>query len=173
MIKDHAARHNGAKEEIKGNLNRNGRRSYASLEKAVNNWCSKSTIVRYLKSFDDYITYSQNVCPFLSEGNRIKQVQFSQHVRNRWGLGDNQKILWTMRCRHRIIYFPTLPINLTPVPTHTHSDEKWFYSLVARTFAKACESLGTRKQTFPCQHKPHITMSLYQGRGTWYCGILF
>jgi hypothetical protein len=95
--RDHEARQVGAKEEIKDNLNRNGRRSYASLEKAINQWCSENTIIRYLKSNEDYITYSQNVRPLLSEGNRLKQVKFSEHVRNRWGLGPNQKILWTMR----------------------------------------------------------------------------
>ncbi len=75
----------------------NGRRSYGSLEKAINNWCCKNTIMRFLKSFEDYITYSQNVRPLLSEGNRMKQVSFSTHVRNRWGLGPTKKILWTMR----------------------------------------------------------------------------
>jgi hypothetical protein len=95
--RDHAQRQKGTKDEIKDNLNRNGRRSYASLEKAVNNWCSSNTILRYLKSFEDYITYSQNVRPLLSEGNGLKQVQFSTHVCNRWGLGQDKKILWTMR----------------------------------------------------------------------------
>jgi hypothetical protein len=95
--RDHAKRHKGTKEEIKDTLNRNGRRSYASLEKAINNWCSSNTILRYLKSFDDYLTYSQNVRPLWSEGNRIKQVAFSTHVRNRWGLPPETKILWTMR----------------------------------------------------------------------------
>ena len=88
---DHEARQAGAKDELKDILNRNGRRSYGSLEKAINNWCCKNTIMYYLKSFEDYITYSQNVRPLLSEGNRLKQVAFSTHVRNRWGLGPNKK----------------------------------------------------------------------------------
>ncbi len=46
----------------------------------------------------------------------------------------------------------------------SRSDEKWFYGLVARTFAKACESLGIKKQTFSCQHKSHITEVM--GHGT-------
>ena len=45
-----------------------------------------------------------------------------------------------------------------------YSDEKWFYGLVARTFAKACESLGVQKQSFSCQHKSHITKVM--GHGT-------
>ncbi len=55
--------------------------------------------------------------------------------------------------------------------SHTYlfnSDEKWFYGLVARTFAKACESLSIRKQSFSCQHKSHITKVM--GHGTvGYC----
>jgi hypothetical protein len=39
--RDHAVRQAGAKEEIRDTLNRNARRSYASLEKAINQWCSK------------------------------------------------------------------------------------------------------------------------------------
>jgi hypothetical protein len=34
----------------------------------------------------------------------------------------------------------------------------------SRTFAKACESLGIRKQSFSCQHKSHITKVM--GHGT-------
>jgi hypothetical protein len=48
------------------------------------------------------------------------------------------------------------------------SDDKWFYGLVARTFVKACESLGIKKQSFSCQHKSHITKVM--GHGTMgYC----
>ncbi len=84
--RDHAVRQTGAKDEIVETLNRNGRRSYSSLEKAINSWCSNKAIERYLKSMEDYHTYLQNVRLLLSEGNRLKQVNFSKHVRNRWGL---------------------------------------------------------------------------------------
>jgi hypothetical protein len=87
----------GAKTDWVDILNRNGRRSYTSLEKAMNNWCSAKTIERFLKSQPDYLIYSQNVRPLLSEGNRLKQVAFSKHVQDRWGLGAGKKILWTMR----------------------------------------------------------------------------
>ena len=95
--RDHNERHKGAKDDLIELLNRNGRRSYSSLGKALNNWCSASTVERFLKSNHDYLTYSQNVRPLLSEGNRLKQVTFSQHVQNRWGLVEGTKILWTMR----------------------------------------------------------------------------
>ncbi len=95
--RDHNERHKGAKGDLIEILNRNGRRSYSSLGKALNNWCSASTVERFLKSNEDYQTYSQNVRPLLSEGNRLKQVTFSRHVQNRWGLPQGCKILWTMR----------------------------------------------------------------------------
>ncbi len=96
--RDHKARQKGAQQEVVDLLVRNGRRSYSALGKAMNNWCSVSTIERFLKSQKDFQYYSQNVRPLLSEGNRLKQVAFAKHVHNRWGLGVNRKILWTMRC---------------------------------------------------------------------------
>jgi hypothetical protein len=83
--RDHAARAKRAKEELVDTLNRNARRSYSSLEKAINiSWCSTRTIERLFKSHADFTSYSQNIRPLLSEGNRLKQVDFSKHVRNRW-----------------------------------------------------------------------------------------
>jgi hypothetical protein len=95
--RDHMERHKGTKSDLVEILNGNGRRSYTSLGKALNNWCSAKTIERFLKSNPDYITYSQNVRPLLSEGNRLQQVAFSKHVQDRWGLGAGKTILWTMR----------------------------------------------------------------------------
>ena len=95
--RDHEARQKGAKEELISLLKQNGRRSYSALGKAMNNWCSISTIETFFKRQPDFKYYSQNVRPLLSEGNRLKQVAFAQHVQNRWGLGNGQKILWTMR----------------------------------------------------------------------------
>ena len=62
------------------------------------------------------------------------------------------------------MYF-TQPLNtMNTHPLLYLSDEKWFYGLVARTFAKACESLGITKQSFSCQHKSHINKVM--GHGT-------
>ena len=62
----------------------------------------------------------------------------------------------------------SLMINSCYYDLMLSSDEKWFYGLVARTFAKACESLGIQKQSFCCQHKSHITKVM--GHGTvGYC----
>jgi hypothetical protein len=107
-FRDHEKRQKGTKDELIDALNRNGRRSYLHLEKAINGWCSYKTIERFLKSNKDYQTYSQNVRPLLSEGNRMKQVTFSKHVRNRWGLGEGTKILWTMR----LVTLYSVPLKL-------------------------------------------------------------
>jgi hypothetical protein len=37
-----------------------------------------------------------------------------------------------------------------------HFDEKWFWGLVLRAYAKACEMLGLDKQDFYAHHKSHI-----------------
>jgi hypothetical protein len=64
--------------------------------------------------------------------NRQKQIEFITHVHNRWGVQGNCKILWTM------------------------SDEKWWFGLVSRTFAKMCPALGIKKEVFSVHHKNHI-----------------
>lgn len=69
----------------------------------------------------------------MTEQNRLKQIAFSQHVHNRWGLGNDKAILWTM------------------------SDEKWWFGLVARTFSKMCPALGIQKEVFAVHHKKHIS----------------
>jgi hypothetical protein len=36
------------------------------------------------------------------------------------------------------------------------SDEKWWFGLVSRTFAKMCPALGIKKEVFAVHHKKHI-----------------
>jgi hypothetical protein len=71
----------------------------------------------------------------LTAENKVKQVLFSQHVHNLWGLPKSTglKILWVM------------------------CDETWFHALVPRTNAKACEELGLHKSTYSAHHKSHIS----------------
>jgi hypothetical protein len=88
------------------------------------------TIERWLKSHESYASYAKNIKPGLTEGNKVKQVNFSQRVHNRWGLPPHTKIVWCM------------------------SDEKWWSGLIARvhltpsTFAKMCPELGVEKKSF-------------------------
>jgi hypothetical protein len=77
--------------------------------------------------------YTKRIRPGLTEENRLKQISFSKHVHNRWGLGPNVKVLWTM------------------------SDEKWWFGLVTRTFAKMCPALGIGMEVFSVHHKKHIS----------------
>jgi hypothetical protein len=76
--------------------------------------------------------YTKRIKPGLSEANRVKQVAFSKHVHNLWGLAKDTKVLWTM------------------------SDEKWWFGLVSRTYAKMCPALGIEKEIFSVHHKKHI-----------------
>ncbi len=71
----------------------------------------------------------------MNEQNRIKQIAFSKHVRNRRGLDANTKIFG--QCR-------------------TKSGGGW-WSLVARTVAKLCPELGINKPSFVVDHEEHIT----------------
>jgi hypothetical protein len=87
----------------------------------------------WIKGHETFKLYKKNTRPMLTEGNRLKQVEFSKHVRARWNLPIGSKILWTM------------------------SDEKWWWGLVARTFAKLCPELGIDKTSFVVHHKEHIT----------------
>jgi hypothetical protein len=103
------------------------------LLQATGDWCNRSTIIHWLQSKPDYCMYTKRIRPGLTEENRVKQIAFSKHVHNRWGLGPNAKILWTM------------------------SDEKWWFGLVTRTFAKMCPTLGIEKEVFSVHHKIHIS----------------
>jgi hypothetical protein len=134
--RDHLAKQIVMKEGVVAALQKakggNCQRSYASVAKDIGDWCSSQTIRNWLKSQPDFCLYTKRIRPGLTEANRLKQIEFSKHVQNRWGLQGNRKILWTM------------------------SDEKWWFGLVARTFAKMCPALGIKKEVFAVHHKKHI-----------------
>ncbi len=118
--------------------------SYRALSKQINNWCSSCAIQKWLTSHPSYYIYAKNIKPDLSEPNKIKQVLFSKHVRNYWGLPPG-KFVWI------------------------HSDEKWFHALVPRQNAKACEELGLKRQSYSVHHKSHIKTS----NGSLYSRYIF
>jgi hypothetical protein len=60
--------------------------SYRSLAQHIDNWCSKATIERWLKSHDTYHFFTKKIKPGMTEENKIKQVEFSEFVHRRWGL---------------------------------------------------------------------------------------
>ena len=132
FAKQHDARQPYIKEDIMDALMVvNNCLSYRALSKHINNWCSPHTIENWLRSHPTYNVYAKNIKPGLTVQNREKQVVFSKHVRNRWGLPPG-KFLWL------------------------HSDEKWFHALVPRSNAKACAELGLQRESYSAHHKSHI-----------------
>ncbi len=143
--RDHNSRQKGTKGELVEIMNVNARRSYASLQKAMNNWCSWKTIERFLKSHEDFSTYSQNIRPLLSEGNRLKQVSFSRHVHNRWGLAPGTKILWTMRYQIYICIFIGLD-KITSTVTPVLAMKSGFMGLSPGHSQKLVKAWGLRSR---------------------------
>ncbi len=98
--RDHLAKQSIMKEAVVDALQKekggNCSRSYASVAKDTGDWCSSQTIFNWLKYQPDFCMYTKRIRPGLTEVNRQKQVTFSKHVHNRWGLEGTRKILWTM-----------------------------------------------------------------------------
>jgi hypothetical protein len=133
MEREHDARQPFVQQDLIEALQANVCRSYRQLSRHINGWCAASTVEIWLKNHNSYHIYAKNIKPGLSVENRAKQVAFSQHVHNKWGLGPEvNKVLWVM------------------------CDEKWFHGLVPRANAKSCEELGIMKQTYSAHHKKHI-----------------
>ncbi len=127
MEREHDARQPFVEAALQGNVCR----SYRQLAKHINSWCAaNSTVKLWLKKgHTSYHIYAKNIKPGLS----AKQVAFSKHVHNKWGLGaEVKKILWVV------------------------CDEKWFHGLAPRSNAKACEERGIQKQSYSAHHKKHI-----------------
>jgi hypothetical protein len=81
-------------EAIVDTLNNNNEQSFRALSKHVSGWCSYNSMERQLQSHESYASYSKNIKPGLTEGNRLKQMNFSKRVHDRWGLPAHTKILW-------------------------------------------------------------------------------
>ena len=107
---------------------------YVIVLLSINGWCCATTIESWFKTHPDYHIYSKNIKPGLTSTNRIKQVNFSAHVHNLWGITrvPRSKFLWI------------------------HCNEKWFHALVPRRNAKASRLLGVPRQTYSAHHKSHI-----------------
>jgi hypothetical protein len=92
----HLAKQSVMKETVVNALQKdkggNCSRSYASVAKDTGDWCSSQTIFNWLKSQPDFCLYTKRIRPGLTEANRHKQIEFSKHVYNRWGVQGNHKI---------------------------------------------------------------------------------
>mmetsp|Transcript_10823 Transcript_10823/g.17325 ORF Transcript_10823/g.17325 Transcript_10823/m.17325 type:complete len:169 (-) Transcript_10823:853-1359(-) len=103
-------------------LKNNPKTPYREVANAIGNWCSASTIERWMKSFPSYSTYLERPLPMLTRSQMAKHVTFAKHFLNKWGLPANQKVFLI------------------------HYDEKWFYGMVPRANAKKCEEVGLERK---------------------------
>jgi hypothetical protein len=55
-----------------------------------------------------------------------------------------------------------LTLTLTLIHTNPETNPNPNKGLAARTFAKACESLGIEKQAFSCHNKGHISKVIFE-----------
>ena len=112
-------------------LERNPRESWRELEVDVNFWCSYSAIRRWLMSREGFRYYAERSIPLLTAHQMGKHLAFARHFRNNWGLGGGKFLL---------IMF----------------DEKWFWGLVLRSYAKQVAELGIDPRSFAAYHRNHI-----------------
>ena len=85
--------------------------TYGAIAKSLGNWCSSSTIHRWITSREGYKLYTERVVPLLSQQQQEKHLLFAKHFCNNWGNGSGKYIL-------------------------IHYDEKWFWGLLLRKNAK-------------------------------------
>ena len=109
----------------------NPSKSFEQIASDIGNWCSASTIQKWIASKQGYTTYAQRTLPLLTKKQKEKHVTFSKKLRRNWDL-PAQKILWI------------------------HYDEKWFFGWVNRCNAKMCEILGIERTHTYIYHKGHV-----------------
>ena len=118
-------------------MNKDPTLSWEKIASELDNWCSASTIERYVKSHPSYCAYAERLLPLLSPAQMIEHVKFANHLLNLWGKGKG-KYLWI------------------------HYDEKWFWGFVAR-HAKMCPELGIVRQQHFVRHKSHVNKVMAVG----------
>ena len=138
--REHLARQPYMQNDIVAALSSNPQRSFRGLEQDIGLWCSHKTIERWLKSFDTFTFYKERLVPRLSEAQKAKHLAFAQLVRNFWNIRDENGNLPNGKKRVLLV----------------HYDEKWFWGLVLRAFAKACEEIGVKKRDYAAFHRSHI-----------------
>jgi hypothetical protein len=92
--RDHLAKQSIMQEAVTHALQKekggNCSRSYASVAKSTGDWCCSQTIYNWLKSKPDFCMYTKRIRPGLTDVNRQKQIEFSKHVHNRWGMSSGE-----------------------------------------------------------------------------------
>jgi hypothetical protein len=120
--RDHLARQPAIKQHIIDSIRRNPKVSWSNVEAEIGPWYSAGAIRNWLILQNGYYLYDERIIPLLSPAQQKSHMTFSKHFRNNWGLGPGTYLL--------IMY-----------------DEKWFWGMVCRKGAKACEELGIDAQT--------------------------
>ena len=138
--RNHLARQPYIKHEIVRSMSNNPQRSFRGLEVDIGYWCSHKCIERWLNSFDTFEFYRERICPLLSPAQKKKHLEFAKSVLDLWGLKDTDGNLPNGKKRILLI----------------HYDEKWFWGLVLRAYAKSCEELGIEKKDYATFHRNHI-----------------
>ena len=88
------------KDSIIQMLRNNPSLSYDNVAVEIDNFCSSSSIQRWMASHDGYSIYTQRTLPLLSSDQMKKYVVFAKHLLNNWGLPP-QKTLWTFETTTR------------------------------------------------------------------------
>ncbi len=86
--------------------------SYRSLAQHIDNWCSKATIERWLKSHETYHFFTKKIKPGVTEDNKMKQVAFSEFVHRRWDLvlESGQLVLYILLHSQQYFTFSSTPL---------------------------------------------------------------
>lgn len=133
-------------------LVKNNSMSYEALAGAINEWCSSSTIRRWVTTREGYGMYAERIIPLLTEKQKMEHLKFSKHYRSNWGLGPGKYLVF-------------------------HYDEKWFWGLLLRKIAKSfddykkeLEERGMEeKKLVKAYHKCHISKTM----GVAFLGFAF
>lgn len=131
----HLERQPAIQEQIVAAIRKNPKRSWKGIEADINFWCSDAAIYRWVTSRPGYRVYCERVVPLPLEKQREKHFKFAKHFRNNWGLGSG---------KYLVIEY----------------DKKWFWGLVMRRGAKACDLLGILAQSYSVYHKSHIAKTM-------------
>jgi hypothetical protein len=80
-------------DDIINSMRANPSKSYDAVAKDIGNWCSGTTIQKWLRSHSGYNTYAQRTLPLLTSAQKQKHVIFGKHLHNNRGMTEQRKIL--------------------------------------------------------------------------------
>ena len=78
------------KDRIIASLQKNGSKGFRQIEADIGGWCSHTTISKWIKNHETYSIYTERILPLLTSQQQHKQYSFSCHLRNHWGLQEEE-----------------------------------------------------------------------------------